>query len=180
MTSIYDFKDVTDSLEVFPAELGVVMLDCSPVENPGIPKEWEFNSSDPEKWWVKGFVGDGAHVSLLYGLLVPASEWSNQIETLVGDLPLPTVTLMEATSFAQPGDLYAAVVMKAVITPELMEFHRRLAYLPHVDTFTPWVPHVTIAYVDAHYVLEAVDMVNKTLSGRILMPVGLNLGDAEH
>lgn len=180
MTSIHDFKKVTDSLGIYPGELGVIMLDFTPLDNPGIPKEWEYNSSDPEKWWVKGFVGQNAHMSLLYGLLQPAAELSDQINTLLEGLPLPQVETVEATDFTQSGDLYSAIVLKVKVSSELMEFHRRLSYLPHVDTFTPWVPHVTVAYVNAQNVEDTVALVKENLVGKTLMPVGLNLGDAEH
>jgi hypothetical protein len=180
VTHISEFKTVTDSLGIFPDELGVVMLDFEAINNPGMPNEWFYYSSDAETWWTKGWVGGMAHLTLKYGFLKPASELKNEIGALVKGLTLPTVDVAEATSFQTPGAPYSAVVLKLAEDEKLLEFHRRLSYLPHIDTFTPWVPHVTLAYVHADKASQAVALASKTMVGRRLIPRGLNLGEEKY
>lgn len=180
MPSIHDFKNVTDSLGVYPNELGVVMLDFEPIEDIGIPEEWKYYTSDPDEWWVKGWVGDRAHVSLKYGLLDSPTEIKNEIEALIGELSLPKVTAIDVTAFHGPTAPYAAIVLKVEVTPELLEFHRRLSYLPHIDTFTPWVPHVTMVYVRSENATQAESFVRNVLLGRTLVPTGINLGEEKY
>lgn len=177
MTSIYDYKEVTDKLGIYPAELGCVMLDFEPITDEIIPPAWEYYSPKQEFWWVKGVVSDRAHLTLKYGLLQKAYELKDEIEALVGDLSLPKAQVVGATQFRQPNDPYSAVVLKIDENPELLEFSRRLSYLPHIDTFTPWVPHVTIAYVHAEHAPAAIEMVNSALYGRTLIPRELDLGE---
>ena len=177
MTSIYDYKEVTDKLGIYPAELGCVMLDFEPITDNIIPPEWEYYSPKQEFWWVMGVVSDRAHLTLKYGLLQKAYELKDEINALVGDLSLPKAQVVGAMEFRQPNDPYSAVVLKIDENPELLEFNRRLSYLPHIDTFTPWVPHVTIAYVHAEHAPAAIEMVNSALYGRTLIPRELDLGE---
>lgn len=180
MTTIHDFKSITDGLNVYPNELGVVMLDFEPVEDNIIPSEWEYYSPDQEGWWIKGWVGDRAHLTLKYGLLQQAWELSTEIKTLLSGLELPQVEVSGTTSFYDPGNPYAAIVLTLKDSLELMEFHRRLSYLPHIDTYTPWVPHVTMAYVFKKFANQAVSTINKQMLGRKLIPTELNLGESKY
>lgn len=176
MTSVYDYKEVTDKLGIYPSELGCVMLDFEPITDDVIPAEWEYYSPKQEFWWVKGVVSDRAHLTLKYGLLQKAYELEAEINVLVGDLSLPKAMVVGAMEFRQPNDPYSAIVLKIDENPELIEFTRRLSYLPHIDTFTPWVPHVTMAYVHTEHASAAIELVNSAFYGRILIPRALNLG----
>lgn len=180
MTHINEFKKVTDSLGIFPDELGVVMLDFEAIEDPGFLKEWFYYSSDAETWWTKGWVGGMAHLTLKYGFLKPASELKTEIDILLNGLPLPFVDVASVTHFQTPGAPYAAIVLKLADDENLLEFHRRLSYLPHVDTFTPWVPHVTLAYVHPDNAIDAEELVNQFMLGRRLIPRALNLGEEKY
>lgn len=180
MTSIHDFKSVTDGLDIYPNELGAVMLDFEPVEDNIIPPEWEYYSPNQDDWWIKGWVGDRAHLTLKYGLLQQADEWSAEIKALLSGLDNPQVTVSGATNFQEPRNPYSAVVLTVEDSPDLMEFHRRLSYLPHVDTYTPWVPHITMAYVLKNYAEQATTMVNEQMRGRKLISTGINLGEEKY
>lgn len=177
MTSINDYQNITEKLGIYPSELGCVMLDFEPITDDIIPPEWEYYSPKQESWWVKGVVSHRAHLTLKYGLLQMAYELKDEINALIGDLSLPKATVIGAMEFRQPSDPYSTIVLKIDENPELVEFNRRLSYLPHIDTFTPWVPHVTIAYVHTENAQASIELVNKTLYGRTLIPKGLNFGE---
>lgn len=174
---INDFKNVTDSLNIYPNELGAVMLDFEPVNEQIIPEEWCYYTSKQDLWWVKGWVGSSAHLTLKYGFLKKAYELKDQINALIGDIALPHVEIEDATVFAQPDADYVVIILRLLEDPTLLELNRRLSYLPHIDTFTPWLPHVTMAYVKAEYARQCMYLVTDQMSGRILAPKGLNLGE---
>ena len=177
MTTIHEFKQVTEALGIYPNELGAVMLDFDPINDQIMPGEWEYYSPNQEEWWIKGWVGHKAHLTLRHGLLKKGYELADEIAYLTKDLQFPSVNVIDATHFIDPGSPYAAIVLKVAENPLLMELHRRLSYLPHIDTYTPWVPHVTVAYVHADHALQAALRVNKVLYGRVLNPRRLNLGE---
>lgn len=177
MTTIHDFKKLTDKLGIFPNELGAVMLDFFPITDQILPDEWLYYSPNQDEWWMKGWVGHKAHLTLRFGLLKQGYELKDEIYELLRDLPLPSVNVIDTTHFQDPGNPYAAIVLKLADDPALLEFHRRLSYLPHIDTYTPWVPHVTVAYVHTDHALQAASRVNKVLYGRALLPKSLNLGE---
>ena len=182
MTTIHEFIHVTDKLGVFPTELGAVMLDFEPIDNLTaiIPEEWLYYSPNQEQWWIKGWVANKAHLTLKYGLLQKAYELKDEIAKLTEDLSLPQVRVAYATTFQDPGKPYVAVVLALEDDPKLLEFHRRLSYLPHVDTFTPWVPHVTVAYVKREYADLAVALSNHVFIGQTLIPTRINLGEDKY
>lgn len=180
MSSIHDFKNVTDRLGIYPNELGAVLLDFESLGEKILPEEWLYYSPDQDEWWVKGWVGDRAHVTLRYGLLDQGVDLKNEIEELLSGLPLPSVDVMDTTSFGDPEGPYAAIVLRVTNTPELMEFYRRLSYLPHVDTFTPWVPHVTVAYVKRENADLAIALSNHVFTGQTLIPTRINLGEDKY
>lgn len=179
MTTIHEFKQVTDKLGIFPNELGAVMLDFEPIDNLTaiIPEEWLYYSPNQEQWWIKGWVANKAHLTLKYGLLQKAYELKDEIAKLTEGLSLPQVRVAYATTFQDPGNPYTTIVLALEDDPALLEFNRRLSYLPHVDTYTPWVPHVTVAYIHSGFVTPAVERVHNMMTGRILIPRGLNLGE---
>ena len=180
MSSIHDFKSVTDRLDIYPNELGAVLLDFESLGEKIFAEEWMYYSPNQEEWWIKGWVGDRAHVTLRYGLLDQGVDLKNEIEDLLRDLPLPSVKAINTKIFGDPEGPYAAIVLEVFQTPELMEFHRRLSYLPHVDTFTPWVPHVTVAYVKREYADLAVALSNHVFIGQTLIPTRINLGEDKY
>jgi hypothetical protein len=46
-----------------------------------------------------------------------------------------------------PDEPYYCIVAHIKVTPELLEGHQRLEFLPHINTFAGYKPHMTVAYI---------------------------------
>lgn len=162
--NINDYPWLIEELGIDQSKLGTVML---PVAfRPGFVEEGYrrgvidpsdlYESENPNYWWVAGDVTPKAHVTILHGLLTPATEMSSTILRLIGeDTPggwkrpawLP-ITGIEAFPSNLPGENYACVVARVADRGGMLETLRaRLSYLPHLHTFAEWKMHATIAYV---------------------------------
>lgn len=72
-------------------------------------------------------------------------------------------------------DPYYCVVAHIKVTQELMEGHERLEFLPHINTFNGYKPHVTIAYVKKDEVLrDGVIALFKGIVGKKLRVESIN------
>ncbi len=130
------------------SDLRCVMADVesSPFQDVvDIKDEYLFRSPDPEKAWMDGCVcKENPHVTVLYGLMDNYEvEW-NVKKVLEGwtvdEIKIETIEYFE-------GDDHYCVVGKVEVSEELLEGHQRLELLPHINTHAPYIPHVTIAYV---------------------------------
>lgn len=139
-------------------ELGCVMLGLEPFEirralGHDLQKDL-FWHPDPERWWIKGPVGESkAHVTLLYGLVktlfTDSHDYFGSIDDVMTGWEQPeTVRIAEIVAWTPPdGGPYRTIVGKIAVDPALQEAHERLSFMPHVDTFPTYAPHVTLAYV---------------------------------
>jgi hypothetical protein len=174
----YEVKALRE-MGIDPAKLGCVMLDVEPIDVTTIlPPEWAYVSTNPDHWWIKGY-GVTSHVTLLYGLL----ENANKIKAAVDEV---------LTGWEQPGliwiddighfpstfddEPYSCLIGRVFVSDALRDAHARLSYLPHIDTFWDYKPHVTLAYVGTEFTEEASGMLRHGLASFRLAPRGLNYG----
>lgn len=153
MTTFSDYKHIHENLGITVPNLGCVMLKLHVDSKFNLaidPKELHV-SPHPERWWINGDVTDSLHITLKYGLLNKAWRWEDHIRELLDGWEPEPVELAGVKFFDSPysDEPYACMVGVAKVTENLMEAHRRLSYLPHIDTFTPYVPHVTLAYLNS-------------------------------
>lgn len=130
------------------------MLDVSlPVETreeiaSTLPEEVLYTSTNPDKFWIRGLVLDKTHVTLLYGLLQKAYTLKPQILEVLAGWETPSIEVEEVSFFDAPDkEEYYTIIAKIKKTPLLLEGHNRLQFLPHINTFPIYSPHITLAYI---------------------------------
>lgn len=173
--SARDFPGLHEELGVDTDKLGCIMLDLQTFD---VLKHVENGASD--------LAGDGtvaeteAHVTLLYGLLQNGNTVKEQVDKVLDGWSLDSVVLDEITSFPVPADAEAVPIVAKLWDARLTEAHDRLSLLPHVNTFTEYNPHVTLAYVknDPDVVQKWVKALRTELGGMRLNATGINYGHA--
>jgi hypothetical protein len=167
--SVHEFDDVMKDLDIVVSELGCVMLPTEPFDifSEGrehlLDTEDLYASNDPDKWWVQGDVSAKSHVTLLYGLMKPAYEQKEAVDRVLDTWEWPEYLIPERIVMfpSQDDDEYAAIVVEFE-DPRLVEAHQRLSYLPHINTFAEYRPHMTLCYVRleaAQYWVDILDQV---------------------
>lgn len=182
----HEFKEIYEREGIDLNKLGCVMLDTEPIPKPTmyeleIPEAF-YKAKNPDHFWIDGYVADKTpHVTLLYGLLTPANEQPENIEEVMEGWELPSITIKEFGYFPSPMDdeQYYCIVGHVEVTPKLLEAHQRLEFLPHVNTFAGYKPHVTVAYVVKDEAIRdrIINDMNKLYAGKELKTLpDLNLG----
>jgi len=184
--SAHQFKAMYEKEGIDLATLGCVMLDTEPIPKPlmyerEIPEAF-YTSPDEKKFWIKGYVADQTpHVTLLYGLMTPANEQPENIATVMEGWSLDSVVIEEFGFFesTMKDEPYYCIVGHIEVTSKLLEGHERLQFLPHIDTFAGYRPHITIAYVVKDEAIRdrVINDMNKMYAGKELtVSRKLNLG----
>lgn len=151
----HNFKEIYKGLGLNLNTLGCVMLDVEPLDNMySIAVEGAesvlYYAKDKSRFWINGWVCDKtAHVTLLYGLLETAKNYEWHIEQVMQGWELPEVEIESIGYFDSPyeDEPYYCLVAHIKVTDKLLEGHQRLEFLPHVNTFAGYKPHMTIAYI---------------------------------
>jgi len=150
--TLWDYKDHLDLdyPEINFNLLGFVGLHLEDIpvteNNPDIVPDLAFDVE--RRPWVNGAVAErGAHITLLYGLIKPAHEQAAIIEQLLDGIHFSHAYVDNVSIFGHPSDEQTPIVAELTPSPELREANRRLRFLPHVDTYVEFKPHVTLAYV---------------------------------
>lgn len=176
-----EYSNVLTSLNIDPKELGFVGLDTLAVPMETFDADVLYWSADPKLWWVDGWVGDNPHLTLKYGLLMtPDIVEYYAIQVLKGwQMEFEKLKIEKISEFKSPyeTELYSAIVAEIELTDGLLDVHRRLSFLPHIDTFTPYKPHVTLAYVWQEHADECITIASERLVGLELIPKQLNFGE---
>lgn len=152
----HNFEDIYKKLNINLDILGCVMLDVEPLDNmysievdgAGIALYYAKNK---ERKWIDGWVvGKVAHITLLYGLLENAHNLEKEVSTVLEGWDMDTVEIDHIGYFDSPyeDEPYYFLVAHIKVTDELMEGHQRLEFLPHINTFTGYKPHMTICYLN--------------------------------
>lgn len=189
----HNFPEVYNGLGLNLNTLGCVMLDVEPISLTGVLAQDGMSdflptyqgdlyyAKDKSRFWIDGFVGSkSAHLTLLYGLLETAKNYKWHIEKVLEGWKLLELEIEDIGYFTSPyeDDQYFCIVGHVKITPELMEGHQRLEFLPHINTFPGYKAHITLAYVKADESVRDLWIgAFKSLIGKKL-PVkeGINLG----
>lgn len=166
--------------------LGCVMLDVEPLNNMNANDhegmEGLYYTKNTERKWINGWIaGNVAHVTLLYGLLDNAHHWEKHIESVLSDWKLQEIEIENISFFESPyeDEPYYCIVAHIKVTDELMEGHQRLEFLPHINTFNGYKPHMTICYIKKDDKLrnKYISQFNKLWSGKKLkVKENINLG----
>ena len=181
----HNFEEVYKKLDINLDTLGCVMLDLEPLGSMGgMVKTTEdlYYSSNPDRKWIDGWVaGSVPHITLLYGLLDNAHNWEKHIKAVLDGWKMDTVEIDHIGYFESPyGDeAYYCLVAHIKVTPKLMEGHNRLEFLPHINTFTGYKPHMTIGYIKKDETLrdDYLKRLNDFWVGKkITVKEGVNLG----
>lgn len=177
------FEEVYEKLGINLNKLGCIMLD---LENPDdkiyVHERYLHKSPNPERKWINGWVmGKTPHITLLYGLMDNGHIWKEHVEAVLKGWKLDEVEIESFDRFDSPyeDEEYYCVVAHIKMTPELMEGHQRLEFLPHINTFNGYKPHMTVCYIKKNDVILAntLELLNKNLAGKKLkIKPGINLG----
>ena len=77
-----------------------------------------------------------------------------------------------------PGEDYACLVGVVESWGKLEQAHKLLSFLPHVNTYLEYIPHLTLGYVDADRKDEALKLLHQNrIGGLNLTPFGLSYGE---
>jgi hypothetical protein len=180
------FEPVYKKLKINLDELGCVMVDIDPLKE---MIDWKekyqdvlYTSQNKNRPWIAGWIADQvAHITLLYGLLDNAHNWEKEIEQVLEEWELTSVQIDHVGFFESPypADPYYCIVAHIKVSDALMEGHSRMEFLPHINTFTGFLPHMTIAYIqkDEQVRNKMVKELNEAWAGKKLYPKkGINLG----
>jgi len=183
----HNFPHVYQSLGIDLSKLGCVMLDLNEMpEARGIDLKGDpfYHAADPSHFWIKGWVFDNPHVTLLYGLMTPANETPNRelVPEVLKGWDYPTIEIDSIGYFESPyqEEPYWCIVAMVRVNAQLQEGHDRVAMLPHINTFPGYKPHATIAYIKKslgdNYRDNLIESFNQLFIGKTLSVKGINLG----
>lgn len=186
--SSHNFKEVYQWLGVDLNKLGCLMLDVKPLPNMySISLEGAdvalYYAKNKDRFWIDGWVLDKTpHLTLLYGFPTEAKNYKPHIEAVLKGWEMKTVKIADIGYFNSPyeDESYYCLVAHLEVTDELLEGHQRLEFLPHINTFTGYKPHITIAYIDKtqgeNYRDNLIEDFKKLWVGKELEITGLNYG----
>lgn len=180
----YNFPQIYQRIGMQLGHFGCIMLDVEPIpitDILGRSNDWFYFSDMDELRYVKGPVAaTEAHATLLYGLTPDDNAGVNQkasVDELLAGLDLSSVTIDHIEQFApQYNQPYACIVGILKTDNDLGEANRRLRFLPHIDTFVNYVPHVTLAYVHQEDADYAMTSFTQMLVGDTQKAIGINYG----
>lgn len=144
-----------------------------------IPSDYVYAPEGDYRSWVAGPVGErSAHVTAKYGLLTPAHAMKDTINTLIGWPRKVSVEVVDVEVFPSPyPDLEYGCLVARLGGDALDEMNGALSVLPHVDSFTEYKPHVTLAYLKPEIALYAgVAEATDWLLGSTLEVTGIDYG----
>lgn len=183
-------EDMLASIGVDVKTLGFVGLkfDPLPVRNMLDQQTWGVRISDrdyvyaPEgdyRSWVAGPVAENeAHVTAKYGFITPAYERKDIVDELIGWPRTVSVEVVDVEVFPSPyPDLPYGCLVARLGGDELLEMNAALSVLPHVDSFSEYKPHLTIAYLTPDVATYAgIPEARSWLLGQHLTVTGIDYG----
>ena len=176
------FPDVYKALGVNVNKLGTVMLDVDPFTVTDLVtkgKDDLYFAQNQERFWIQGAVAESvAHVTLLYGLLEKGLVWKPLIDIVLADWTPPSLIVESIGAFESSfaDEPYSCIVAHIKPTPELQEGHKRLELLPHINTYSEYRPHLTLAYVKVEAKDRWLKELGTFLNGKTLTVNNINYG----
>lgn len=153
--SAHQYSEVYEDLGINLNDLGCIMLGTEQPLSDFITDDMLYYSDNPERWWINGRV-EKTHLTLKYGLLPNVKK--HHVDAVLKDVEIPSTVMTEGvTLFHSPyGDEdYICVVLGVTKSREILELHNQLNYLPHINTFPQYKPHITLAYIKSEAAAEA-------------------------
>ena len=182
----HNFEKVYSWLGINLNTLGCIMLDIRPLNLKYldfVETYYLHRSDNEERFWINGWmVGhDTPHVTLLYGLLQSGRDYSIHVKEVLSGWKMNHVEIEDIGYFESPynDEPYYCIVAHIKVTPQLMEGHQRLEFLPHINTFAGYKPHMTIAYIEKDVKVRdiMIQKLKKKLIGKKLkISEDINLG----
>lgn len=177
--SARDYPSLYDDMGINTDNLGCIMINTEKIPVVQFVKKGEddlVESTDRHEHTMGAVSEVEPHATLLYGLLENGNVWKDKVDQLLAGWNMPTVTIDHVDYFDTP-DSYA-VIAKLVKTPEIIDGHERLTLLPHINTFSDYQPHITLAYINKDADVEKwVKSLGKKYNGQIVATNGINYGD---
>lgn len=172
-----DFPDLYEGLNIDTSRLGCIMMDVTKIPVMQYITGGEDDLFEDTDYDQSPLVGENnPHVTILFGLLENGNLWKDKVDTLLEGWKLDTVTINEVSYF-DLGDSYAIIGLVEP-TEEIIDGHERLTLLPHVNTFSEYHPHITLAYIKHDVDPDKwVKPLNKKYKGQKVKTTGLNYGD---
>lgn len=163
----YQFEEVYKSLGINLDTLGCIMLDLEPVSIDqwlcqdgvtayltGFPFHYTKNK---DRFWIDGWVAKKTpQITLLYGLLESGKNFDPHIGKVLKGWKIEAVEIEDIGFFESPypDEPFYCIVAYIKPTPELIEGHQRLEFLPHINTSTGYKAHFTLAYIEKNEVVR--------------------------
>jgi hypothetical protein len=151
MINANHFREMYEELGINIDKLGCIMLDLDGSQIPKIQDESVlYFTTHPDRTWIRGFVGAKPHMTLLYGLMASGrTSWKNEVDKVLDGWSVDAVNIKQVSYFESPyeDEPYYCLVGHVLITSNILEGHRRLEFLPHINTFPEYKAHVTLAYI---------------------------------
>ena len=176
------FPQVYQDLGIDPARLGCVMLNTEPISVSNVIYHEDLYYADPAMHkYAQGVVSESVpHVTLLYGLLRSGTELKKHVDAVLAGWEPADPTIAEIGFFpsSAPDEHYVTLVARLEASPNLVEANSRLKLLPHIDTFSSFKPHLTLAYVsDSSDYQGYITTLNHMYQGMAVRAANLNYGD---
>jgi 2'-5' RNA ligase len=173
-----EHPEIYEDLDIDTNDLGCIMLDLEKlsvldVVGQGASEDLA-TTVTMDRTPVPG--EEATHVTLLYGLLENGNVWKDKVDTLLEGWSMESVTIKDIGYFDLP-DSYA-IIAHVETSTDLLEGHNRLTLLPHIQTFSDYRPHVTLAYISKEADLgKWLTALNGEYEGIELKVTGINYGD---
>lgn len=178
--SARDFPGLYDDTGVNPDDLGCIMLDVEPLDIlKHVPADLhdDLVQATTRHDHAMGAVAETeAHVTLLYGLLENGNVWKEKVDTVLTGWSKESVEIKEVGYFETPDSF--AVIAHVQLDEELVDGHERLTLLPHIQTFSEYKPHITLAYLNKDADVDAwVESLGAVYNGKSVAAKEINYGD---
>lgn len=180
--SARDIPNLYEGTGINIDDLGCIMLDVQPFDVlKYVPQRFHkdlLESTDRHNHKMGAVAESEAHVTLLYGLLENGNKWKDKVDSVLEGWDIDSVEIEEVGYFEKP-DSYA-IVGHVKKTDELIDANERISLLPHVNTFSEYKPHVTLAYVNKNAsVYNWVTFLSEKYNGKKIKAMGINYGRKE-
>lgn len=182
--SIYQFRrQIGEATGVDVTDLGFVGLNTNKIDIlQWVPERLHSDLiySVEDRPWINGpTAAKNPHTTLIYGLTKPAYSMKKLIHTLLDDLSFKPARIKDISEFGNSQDPYTCLVGELERSDDLVEANRRLRWLPHIDTYIEYKPHITLAYILKENVDEWRRIFDREVRGLTVTFRSLDYGNEE-